>query len=209
MNQRGFTLMELLLALAIFAIMSAMAYTGLSQTLQSRESINAALERTQKLQIAIFRIQSDLEQTASRSIRDEFGENQPALLGSAENGITFTRNGWRNPLQEVRSTLQRVGYRLDEDNKLMRLHWRVLDRAQDSPPIETELIEDVESLEWRYLSSDDSWVDRWPPGNVNASNSNPAGLQASSTQLPRAVELRLETETLGEIRHLFYIVQPN
>lgn len=204
MNQRGFTLMELLLALAIFALMSAMAYSGLTATLQARESINAALERNQAMQSAIFRIQVDLEQTAARSIRDEFGDTQPPLLGSAENGITFTRNGWRNPLQERRSHLQRVGYRLDEKNNLLRLHWRVLDRAQDSAPVEVELLPDVESLEWRFLNSDDEWTDRWPPSNLGG-----VANESTDTSLPRAVELRLETRSLGEIRHLFYIPRPN
>jgi len=204
MKQHGFTLMELLLALAIFALMSAMAFSGLTSTLKSRETINAALDRTQALQNAVFRIQTDLEQTAGRSIRDEFGDAQPPLLGSAENGITFTRNGWRNPLEQRRSHLQRVGYRLNEENTLLRLHWQVLDRAQDSAPIEIPLIEDVESLEWRYLDENEEWVDRWPPANLSGQVSENA-----DTRLPRAVELTLETKALGELRHLFYIAQPN
>ena len=126
------------------------------------------------------------------------------MLGSAENGITFTRNGWRNPLEQRRSHLQRVGYRLNEENTLLRLHWQVLDRAQDSAPIEIPLIEDVESLEWRYLDENEEWVDRWPPANLSGQVSENA-----DTRLPRAVELTLETKALGELRHLFYIAQPN
>ena len=202
-NQRGFTLMELLLALAIFGLMSAMAYSGLSATLNAQASIEAASARTQSLQSAIFRIQTDLEQTVGRSIRDEFGDSQPALLGSAENGITFTHDGWRNPLQEPRSSLQRVGYRLDDEGKLLRLHWRVLDRAQDSAPIEITLVENITSMEWRYLNATQEWIDRWPPPNLNA-----LGEETDNVNLPRAVELRLESKTLGDIRHLFYIPQP-
>ncbi len=204
-RQRGFTLLELLLALSIFALMSAMAYSGLTATLNAREGINAALDRTQSIQLAIFRMRADLEQTTPRGIRDQFGDSQPALLGSAENGITFTRNGWRNPLGERRSNLQRVGYRLDDNGKLLRLHWRVLDRAQDSAPLETELLSDVESMEWRYLAENYEWIDRWPQARSDI-NRNPDA--APDNSLPRAVELRLETATLGEIRHLFYIVQP-
>lgn len=205
MKQRGFTLLELLLALVIFALMSAMAYSGLAAVLRARESVNVALDRSQALQSAIFRIQADLEQTVPRGIRDQFGDTQPPLLGSADNGISFTHNGWRNPLQEKRSHLQRVAYRLDDKDHLMRLHWRVLDRAQDSAPVETELLGDVKTVEWRYLNDDDKWIDRWPPASLS-----PTGPQtAKSTRLPRAVELRMETKHLGETRHLFYIPRPD
>lgn len=212
MNQRGFTLMELLLALAIFALMSAMAYSGLAAILRGRETVDAALERTQALQSAIYRIQTDLEQTTARSIRDQYGDAQPALIGNAQDGLSFTHNGWRNPLQEKRSYLQRVTYRLDDKDHLERLHWRVLDRAQDSAPVETDLLGDVKSVEWRYLSDDDKWIDRWPPPNQGASPQAGAAIipgSNSSTKLPRAVELRLETKTMGETRHLFYIARPN
>lgn len=210
MNQRGFTLMELLLALAIFALMSAMAYSGLAAVLRAREDVNVALDRTQELQSAIYRIQTDLEQTVARSIRDQYGDAQPALLGDAQDGLSFTHNGWRNPLHEKRSSLQRVTYQLDDEDHLMRLHWRVLDRAQDSVPAETELLDDVKSVEWRYLNDDDKWIDRWPPPNLGASPQAGADTGTNaSTNLPRAVELLLETKTQGETRHLFYIPRPN
>ena len=105
--------------------------------------------------------------------------------------------------QEPRSSLQRVGYRLDDEGKLLRLHWRVLDRAQDSAPIEITLVENIESMEWRYLNATEGWIDRWPPPNLNA-----LGEQTDNVNLPRAVELRLESKALGDIRHLFYIPQP-
>ena len=59
-------------------------------------------------------------------------------------------------------------------------------------------------MEWRYLNDSDEWVDRWPPANLSGLAS-----ENSDTSLPRAVELLLETKTLGETRHLFYIAQPN
>lgn len=200
---RGFTLLELLVALSIFTVMAAMAYGGLSSVIEARSQVDAALERNQRLQQTIFRLQSDLGQTAARGIRDEFGDARPALASDADTALAFTRQGWRNPLDEPRSHLQRVQYRLDGENRLVRNHWRVLDRAQDSVPVETILLEDVERLEWRFLDPAREWRDRWPPLAAGGPPGNAPGPEYNT--LPIAVELRLTTENHGEIRQLFAI----
>lgn len=203
---RGFTLLELMVALSVFALMSAMAYGGLSSMIEAKRQVDANLDHSQAMQQAIFRLQSDLEQLADRGIRDGFGDHRPALAGEADIGLSFTRHGWRNPLGEPRAHLQRVRYRLDEENRLIRNHWRVLDRAQDSAPVETVLLEDVERLEWRYLDADRQWQDRWPPMDSNPRAPGNAPAEAAiDTPLPLAVELRLTTEDRGETRHLFAI----
>lgn len=199
----GFTLLELLIAMSIFAVMAAMAYGGLSSVIEARTQVDAALERNQRLQQTIFRLQSDLGQIAARGIRDEFGDARPALSGDTDTVLAFTRHGWRNPLNESRSHLQRLRYRLDEDSRLVRAHWRVLDRAQDSVPVETVLLEDVERLEWRFLSATREWQGRWPPPTTGGPPGNTPGPEQDT--LPIAVELRLTTENHGEIRQLFAI----
>lgn len=199
----GFTLLELLVALSIFAVMAAMAYGGLSSVIEARIQVDAALERNQRLQQTIFRLQSDLGQIAARDIRDEFGDARPALIGDTGAVLAFTRHGWRNPLNESRSHLQRLRYRLDEDSRLVRDHWRVLDRAQDSVPVETVLLEDVERLEWRFLNDAREWQGRWPPPATGGPPGNTPGPEQDT--LPIAVELRLTTENHGEIRQIFAI----
>lgn len=199
----GFTLLELLVALSIFAVMAAMAYGGLSSVIEARTQVDAALESNQRLQQTIFRLQSDLGQIAARGIRDEFGDSRPALIGDTDTALAFTRHGWRNPLNESRSHMQRVRYRLDEDNRLLRDHWRVLDRAQDSVPVETVLLEDVERLEWRFLNAAREWQGRWPPLTAGGPPGNAPGPERD--MLPIALELRLTMKNHGEIRQLFAI----
>lgn len=197
----GFTLIELMVALAVFTVMSTMAYSGLASVLEARENVDQSLENTADIQGAVHRIQTDLEQAVARSIRDGFGDPQPALTGVPDQGLQLTRNGWRNPLSEPRSHLQRVAYRIDEEDRLMRLHWRVVDRAQDSAPVESVLLEEVDDLEWRFLNQEREWVDAWPPAAASAAPGGAA--TGATTTLPRAVELRLETPTWGELRYLF------
>src|SRR5699024_9960546 len=140
-RQRGFTLIELLVAIAVFAVMAAIAYGGLSSVIRTRESVGAALDRSKQLQMALWRLQQDFEQTVDRPTRGRFGDAAPALLGRPGRGVTLTRDGWPNPLSQPRSTLQRVHYQVSADQHLVRSYYRVLDQAQDSNPVSTDLLD--------------------------------------------------------------------
>ena len=107
--------------------------------------------------------------------------------------FTFTRGGWRNPLNHPRSTLQRVGYTLEE-KQLIRHTWAVLDRAQDSEPRHQELLTDIDSIQVRFLDEGHDWKEQWPADQV-----------AEATGLPRAVEVTLEHERFGPITWLFQL----
>lgn len=215
--QAGFTLVELLIAMAVFAVMASIAYGGLSSVLSTRDSIDTALDRSKTLQMATWRLQRDLEQIVARPIRDRFGDREPALLGSPQLGVTFTRNGWDNPLGEIRSTLQRVHYDLDDDKHLVRSYWRVIDQAQDSNAVDSELLYGVEAMEWRYLDDQGRWQDRWPPnadlggtsgfGGGSTFGSTGPGASAANVNYrpPQAIELRLDTDAWGQLRLLFMV----
>ena len=208
-NQSGFTLIEILIAMAIFAVMAAMAYGGLSSVISAQESVNAALDRSKTLQMAQWRIRSDMEQIVDRPIRDSFGDVQPALTGSPQNGVEFTRDGWTNPLGQPRSNLQRVAYRLDGNNNLVRLHWQVLDQAPDSQPAQRILLPHVTGMEWRYLDDNGRFQDRWPPTTAQSlalsPNAAASGAQGAGGPPPRAIELRLDTRTWGRLRLVFAV----
>lgn len=192
--QRGFTLMELILVIGIFAVMSVMAYGGLNSVLNSRAQIEIALKRTADYQKAWQRLRSDFQQVQIRSTRDEFGVAQAALRADRFGNVEFTRGGWRNPLNGARSTMERARYRLEE-KKLLRESWRVLDRAQDSVPVQTVLLDRVTGATWRFLNPNREWQDQWP------TDGDPA--RAATQAPPLAVELVLTTEDWGELRLLF------
>jgi general secretion pathway protein J len=195
-NDEGFTLLELLVALAIFSLIAVMAYGGLETVLRQQTVTEENAESLAQLQKTYLIMQRDIEQAVPRTIRDEFGDQQAPLIGTTL--FQLTRGGWNNPANQARSTLQRVGYSL-EDRQLIRYAWLVLDRAQDSAPTRQPLAADIESMQVRYLDEAGKWLDQWPPVQ---SDSNPV---ATPTDFPRAVEITLEHARFGELIWLFQL----
>lgn len=188
---RGFTLLELLVALAIFAVLGVTAYAGLDTVLNARDRIDAKSEQLGRLQMLFVVIGRDLVQATDRGVRDNYGDPLPALFGS-DAGLEFTRAGWRNPAGLPRSQLQRVAYALT-DGSLTRASWDVLDRAQDSAPHTTVLLGDVTALELRYLDEAGGWHSDWPA----------QGSSGTTAALPRAVEVTVEVKGWDRIMRLF------
>lgn len=195
--QRGFTLVELLVAITIFSVLAAMAYGGLRSVLNTERAIDAAAQRLNALQQTMLFVARDLAQLTGRGIRDEFGDSQPPLRSqlNRQPGIEFTRGGWSNPAGQMRSTLQRVGYTV-EDKQLIRYSWPVLDRAPDTQPQRVVLLEDVVALQLRFMDEQRAWHEVWPLIGTDP---------AAAPRLPRAVEFSVELENVGMLRRLFVI----
>ncbi|CDH47265.1 MAG: type II secretion system minor pseudopilin GspJ [Candidatus Competibacteraceae bacterium] len=196
---RGFTLLELLVALAVFSIMSIAAYSGLRNVLFTRAAVETQSQRLAAVQLAIYRLEQDIEQAVPRSIRDEYGDPQAALLGDelSDDRLTLSRAGWDNPLGQPRANTQRVAYRLRE-GRLWRLYWPVLDRGGRIEPRETLLLEQVRAFKVRFLDRDD-WRNDWPPP-ANAETD-----QKVPDPMPRALEISLTLEDWGEITRLLLL----
>ena len=200
---RGFTLLELLIALAIFGLLSVMSYSGLKTVMDQHAQTDEAADRLVEMQKLYLVMQRDLEQIVPRTIRGEYGDIQPAFAGSEV--MEFTRGGWSNPLAQPRSSLQRVGYAF-EDEELVRYRWQVLDRAQDSQPLKQPLTAAVSNMTVRYLSPTNEWSASWP--DVAALTAAAvAGSGALPDDLPRAVEVTLEHDRFGELVWLFRVPQ--
>ena len=190
---RGFTLLELLVALSIFSILSVMAYSGLQTVITTKQSSQQAAERIAEIQLVMLRISNDLRQAVSRKVRDQYGDFLPAMQ-SGKNGdeiMAWTRAGYRNPARLKRSNVQRIAYKY-EQQKLIRMTWPVLDLAQDTEAMESEVLSNIESIEWRFLNGESEWVSVWPK----------EGDESELFTMPKAVELTLELEDWGKIRRL-------
>ena len=196
-RSHGFTLLELLVSVSVFAILSVMAYGGLSNVIDNSQQTDVAMQRLQQVQLAMLKVSRDLSQLSVRNIRDEYGNSNNYIMNGDGDTIfvEFTRNGQRNPAEFKRSHLQRVAYRLDE-NTLTRLHWPQLDRTQEMEPYESVLLDQVESAEMRYLDSNNEWHNEWPPLNQDTqTGSNPTSLTA--------IEFKLELQDWGELVRIF------
>ena len=197
--QKAFTLIEVLVALAIFGILSALAYGALGQTLLSAEMLNERMDRLQAIQKTIRHLSQDFMQLAPRPVRLELGDSiGPALQSDlrSEFAVELTHGGWSNPVALPRGTLQRVAYRLEED-ELVRYYWTVLDRTLSNEPIPVTILDGVESLTFRYLIESGDPIEQWPPPTAPG----PLGLR----QRPRAVEIILTLQDEGEIRRIVEI----
>jgi len=198
-KQQGFTLLEVLIASIIFAIMAVMSYGGLQNVIDNSQSSKTALNRLQQLQKGISVLNRDLLQIIPRPIRDEYGNIQPALTtsGNLDYLIEFTRSGRPNPTNAVLSTLQRVAYQL-EDNKLIRLQWPHLDRTQEVEPRKSTLIDNVDEVTFSFLDANNGPHTQWPPVNAVASNTG-----APSSVEHKAIEVIIQLQDWGEIRRLY------
>jgi len=193
---RGFTLLEMLIALAIFGLLAVMSYSGLRAVLEHQFRTEAEADYLAELQKAYLIMQRDIEQVVARPVRNEFGEELAPLVG--DQNLEMTRGGWSNPLGRPRSTLQRVAWSWT-NRQLRRYVWLVLDRAQDTLPVNQLLMDNIEYMQIRYLFANDQWKEQWPDPLQNP------GSGAEAAVLPRAVEVTIEHEHYGPIVWLFQL----
>lgn len=193
---RGFTLVEVMVAIAIFVVVGIMAMGGYNALIKQSDIVERNAKRTRAVQSAMQRITQDFSELEPRPIRQPLGSSvDPALLSDSRTQelAELTRSGWSNPAGVPRSTLQRVRYRL-EDNKLRRDYWVVLDRTLSVEPITTLLLDHVKVMTLRYLDANHRWHDQWPP---------PGSASPDAARLrPIAVEINIELDDWGKLQRL-------
>jgi general secretion pathway protein J len=197
-KQQGLTLLELVIAIGVFALFSAMAYGALDRIMSQRDRLESEQLFWRTLSLVFLRVEEDLAQARPRQIRDIDGNVLPSLRGQptdtravAEATLEFTRGGVIDLSAGANTILQRVGYRLQND-QLLRLSWSVLDRAPQTKPAEAVLLKDVEAFSVRFLGPNDDWLEQWP-------------IEGVADELPRGVELTLQLKGRGEFTRSFVV----
>ena len=193
-HQAAFTLLEVLLALVIFASLSLGAYQVLQGVITSDALTKVKGARLADLQRVFTLLERDFSQMVPRPMRIN-GEASKVVIQAArfqmesdDWSIAFVRAGWFNPgAQLPRSQLQQVGYRLRE-GQLERISFLYVDPVVGTPPNVTPLLDKVKGFTLRFYSGG-SWVNEW----------------SSTTQLPKAIEVTLDLEDYGQIRRLFLV----
>lgn len=199
-RQRGFTLLEVLVAVAVFAVLSSLAYAGLTRMLEGRDRIEAERERWRTVALAFVQLEDDLAQTRARGVRDVIGAPVPAFRGQpvdtralGEPSIEFTRAGLYLAPESTTPDLQRVAYRLREGT-LYRLSWPTLDRPPVSEPRELPLLDDVDNMTLRFHAPNGGWSDSWP-------------VEGNAEVLPDAVELAFDLAGVGRLTRVLLVNQ--
>jgi len=224
-RQRGFTLLEMLVALAIAAAIAAMAYQSLVAASNGAERSRQIMARINEMDRAWQIIGADLrhllapERLNDGRVRFVLRAREPDSGEAEQPLLRFSRRNWLNPLERQRSDLQRVVYRL-EDGTL----WRDFQPLRNRPfeefefeqrALNQELLQSVESVELRFLSARQveqagesalegdnytrNWAEAWPEPNR-------AGVDPEAG-LPLAILIRIETEALGVSERLFDIAR--
>jgi general secretion pathway protein J len=208
MHTRGFTLIEVMIAIFVSAIMFAIGYSAINQALRYRDGINESQARVAEIQRGMRVVAQDFAQIVARAARDTSGNGQlvPAVMADARDNIllTFTRAGWSNPAGLPRPAEQRVRYRFI-DGALVREHWQAVDPALNTEPRQRVLMTKVKSVEVRFLDPvSRNWRNDWP-ANTASGPINPATLDFILLTRPMAIEFTVVLEDWGRVQRLFEV----
>lgn len=203
-RQGGFTLLEVLIAVTITAVIGLGVWQVMSGVITARDRVNELAEEFDGLQRAMLLLERDLMQVVNRSARDVYGDYQLAMTSREEDfALLLTRQGWRNPLGSRRSGLQRVAWEYTGE-ELRRRYWPVVDQGQEDTSRDVLLLKGVLEFEVRFLNEQRAWQPEWPTDEAMA------GLPLGSrpeTPLPLGLEISLEHERFGQLVRTF--VLPN
>jgi general secretion pathway protein J len=199
-RSRAFTLLEILVAISIFAVISAICYATLNRVMGDSHMLDAERTKWTRLAIAWSMIEDDFSFARNRGIRDAIGERLPAFIGQptdpravAPPTVEFTRGGLWALSTSDKPVLARIDYRL-KDHQLIRETWPSLDRAPDAKPSAQLLLDGVTRFEVRFMNAGSQWVDHWPETGASA-------------KLPRAVEVTLQTPDVGSITRVLEVAR--
>lgn len=191
-RQKGFTLLEILIAVSVLAMMSGAMFTILNNITNQNEVSKDNISELEKLQRAFFIMDRDFQQIAQRYTRVDGDPPSQSVfaagryqMDSEADAVAFVRDGWRNPGMILpRSELQSVAYRVRE-GKLEKLFHIYTDPITGTEPKSQILLDDIEDFVLQFYA-EGSWKEQWEQGT-----------------LPQAVSVTVTTKNLGAIRRVF------
>ena len=191
-TQHGFTLLEILIALFIFAILAALMANALQTMMRAMSGVERQAGQLRQLQFALLVLSRDIEQAVNRPIRNAGGQEELAFIGTHDT-VTFTHMGTAHDADGVaKSAMQRVQY-MFANGELSRLIWPVLDRAPATLSQRRLLLEKLDEVRFEYLGEDNKFYSSWPL------TSKP------SVPLPLAIRVFVSIPSWGKMSQLYVI----
>lgn len=192
MSRNGFTLVEVMVALFVFAILSAAGVMLLSGSVRGQGVVQTRLDGLAEVQRAASLMTADLAQAVPRISRTPAGTLAPAFFAAggvqADPAVQFVRTGRDNPDQLARGAVQKLEYALVDGRLVRRGYPQVDGAAADAPRV---LIEGVAAAAFRFRGADGAWSDGWRP--------------ADPVAMPRALELTLQRTAAPPVRLVFLV----
>jgi len=193
LQYHGFTLIEMVIAVAIFAVMMVIAFPGLTHIAKVGDQVGQSNRRLSELQFALTYLNRDWMQVSSRKILDQYGDEKSHII-IQDNSISFTHSGWSNLVQQKRSELQRVQY-LIKENQLIRQYWTSLDQLIAEEPLATVLIDDVESFSIYLIDNAEKAIERWPLSDQDGQR----------VDKPIALRVDIDVKNFGQVHRIMEV----
>lgn len=190
MSERGFTLVETLVALFIFGMVASAGAFALGNSVEAAQQIEEATDEVAALQRTRAALAADFAQVANRLSRDESGERRPPFASGQLAGgalFAFVRRGPDNPDGEARPALSYVAWYMT-DAGLERRSARYLDGAPTE--VAALMLPGAADADVSF-----SYEGAWSEDVI----------LAGGASLPEAVRLRLTHPRFGAVEQLFLL----
>lgn len=198
MKNKGFTLIEIIIAVAVFAVIASISSSVLLNALKTKQRSYRQIETINQLQLAISLLGKDSRQIITRPVRGNQMHLFPSFIGEKDY-VEFTRGGDINPkAAEQRSTLVRIAYLCKDDNLIRRI-WPVLDAPDRDVYQDTILLEKLKDCKFAYVGMHQNVMPNWYQYTTRQNN------KTITTPLPEAIQLSLDLQSLGKIKQNFKI----
>lgn len=193
-KQHGYTLIEIMVALAVFAILAAITGSSMYYAFNTRARVNEQANQLNELQLALTLIERDTEQGVERIILGDEMRTFPPFIGQPKY-VEFTRGGIINPIgMEQRSTLQRIAY-LCKGKKLVRRRWDVLDTLDRTRYKDKILLDNLKECKLAYMTASHQVLAEWQAFAIQQNQKRES--------LPMAIQLTLTLQNWGNMSLLF------
>lgn len=190
-NCSGFTLIELMAAMLILALLALMSHRGLATVLDTRDHARLETEKWHRVSAFLERFERDIMLAAPRPVRTPNG-SAPPWRGQA---VTLADNAPQIEFSRFASTdnmdvARRLAYHLNGQGQVELWIWPALDMSPESTPARYAVLSDVTRFEVHYLGAALGWEDRWPVADVAAA-------------IPKAIRLRLRLASGEDIVRIY------
>ncbi len=191
----GFTLIEVMVAVGIFAVIASIVGPALFQFLEIRERASAKQEQLESLQKTFLFLANDLRYAANRLGKDKFGDAADATLVVGDDALLELTTAYPDLNLGGLAVPRRVSWRL-EDGVLQRLQSPVMDPDSDTRRLQQTLLSDVRDIEIEMSSIED--------GRDNTSKR-----WEEKTRLPDKISVTIELENKTEYQRVFTMLGGN